>query len=85
MKKIYLTAAVAAAFSLNTMAQSNSFDYNVDRFADIQVLRYKVPGLDGLSLDQKRYVYYLSEAALYGRDILFDQTWQIQSSNSPSA
>lgn len=73
MKKVYLTAAVAAAFSLNTMAQSNSFDYNVDRFADIQVLRYKVPGLDGLSLDQKRYVYYLSEAALYGRDILFDQ------------
>ena len=41
MKKIYLTAAVAAAFSLNTMAQSNSFDYNVDRFADIQCFAIK--------------------------------------------
>ena len=73
MKKIYLSAAIVAAFSLNTMAQSSSFDYNVDRFADIQVLRYQVPGFDDLSLNQKRYVYYLSEAALYGRDILFDQ------------
>ena len=45
----------------------------VDRFADIQVLRYEVPGFDCLTLRQKRLVYYLSEAALWGRDILFDQ------------
>lgn len=49
------------------------FNYNVDRFADLQVLRYQVTGFDKLSLQQKELVYYLSEAALWGRDILFDQ------------
>ena len=43
------------------------------RFADIQLLRYEVPGFDTLSLRQKKLVYYLSEAALSGRDILWDQ------------
>lgn len=73
MKKFYLCALLAGAFSLNTMAQSSDFNYSVDHFADIQVLRYQVPGFDGLTLNQKKYVYYLTEAALYGRDILFDQ------------
>ena len=58
---------------MNTMAQSSDFNYSVDHVADIQVLRYQVPGFDGLTLNQKKYVYYLTEAALYGRDILFDQ------------
>ena len=49
------------------------FDYTVDRFADIEVLRYKVPGFENLSLNQKKLVYYLTEAALWGRDILWDQ------------
>lgn len=49
------------------------FDYNVERFADLQILRYQVPGFDGLTLDQKKLVYYLSEAAQSGRDILYDQ------------
>ena len=48
-------------------------DYNVDRFADIEVLRYTVPGFDSLSLDQKKLIYYLNEAALTGRDIIWDQ------------
>ena len=75
MKKTLLSAAVLAAVSLNScMTQENEkFDYNVDRFADIQVLRYQVPGFDQLTLNQKIYVYYLTEAAIYGRDILFDQ------------
>ena len=75
MKKALLSAAVIAAVSLNScMTQENEkFDYNVDRFADIQVLRYQVPGFDQLTLNQKIYVYYLTEAAIYGRDILFDQ------------
>ena len=75
MKKTLLTAAVLAAVSLNScMTQENEkFDYNVDRFADIQVLRYQVPGFEQLTLNQKIYVYYLTEAAIYGRDILFDQ------------
>ncbi len=46
---------------------------NPNRFADIQVLQYEVPGFDNLSLKQKLLVYYLSEAALAGRDIIFDQ------------
>lgn len=53
------------------MAQD--FNYNVDRFADIEVLRYQVPGFDELSLNQKKLVYYLTEAAQQGRDILTDQ------------
>jgi dipeptidyl-peptidase-3 len=47
--------------------------YSVDRFADIEILRYDVPGFESLSLQQKRLLYHLSEAALMGRDILFDQ------------
>lgn len=49
------------------------FEYAVEQFADLQVLRYQVPGFEDLSLRQKQLVFYLSEAALQGRDILFDQ------------
>lgn len=51
----------------------NSFSYTVEQFADLQILRYRVPGFEQLSLRQKQLIYYLSEAALEGRDILFDQ------------
>ncbi len=53
--------------------QADDFDYVVDRFADIEVLRYKVPEFENLTLNQKILVYYLTEAALWGRDILWDQ------------
>ena len=53
--------------------QEDAFDYTVEQFADLQLLRYKVHGFDELPLAQKKLVYYLSEAALQGRDILFDQ------------
>ena len=49
------------------------FNYVVDQFADIQVLRYQIPGFEKLSLRQKQLLYHLSEAALMGRDILYDQ------------
>jgi len=49
------------------------FKYEVDEFADLQILRYYVPGFNNLTLEQKELVYYLSMAALEGRDILFDQ------------
>ena len=75
MNKI-LTIAAAAAVSFTAMAQDKPFDYNVDRFADIEVLRYKVPDFESLSLDQKRLVYYLTEAAIWGRDILWDQNYK---------
>ena len=50
-----------------------TFHYTVEQFADLQILRYRVPGFERLSLRQKMLVYYLSQAALEGRDILFDQ------------
>ena len=54
MKKTLLTAAVLAAVSLNSCMtqETEKFDYNVDRFADIQVLRYQVPGFEQLTLNQ---------------------------------
>ncbi len=72
MKK-FVFAAIATALSMTAMAQTSNFNYSVDRFADIEVLRYQVPGFEDLSLQQKELVYYLTEAALNGRDILFDQ------------
>lgn len=57
-----------------TESETNkNFTYEVDEFADIQILRYKVPGFESLTLQQKTQLYYLSMAALEGRDILFDQ------------
>ena len=67
-------AALAVASSTIMASNTDSkFDYVVDRFADIEVLRYKVPGFDELSLNQKKLIYYLTEAAIAGRDILWDQ------------
>lgn len=74
--KIMASSALALAISANAMAktkQENTFNYVVERFADIEVLRYKVPGFEELSLNQKKLVYYLSQAAIYGRDILWSQ------------
>lgn len=68
--------ATAAAFggSVEATAQTtDGFKYTDERFADIQMLRYKVEGFDNLTLKQKTFIYYLQEAALQGRDILFDQ------------
>ena len=59
--------------STDVQDEMKNFSYAVDRFADIQVIRYKVPGFEDLSLDQKKLVYFLSKAALEGRDILYDQ------------
>ena len=56
-----------------TTAEADKFDYTVEQFADLQILRYKVPGFEELTLKQKELIYYLTQAALEGRDILFDQ------------
>jgi dipeptidyl-peptidase-3 len=50
--------------------------HQVDRFADVQVLRYEVPGFDQLSLREKKLVYFLSQSALAGRDIIYDQNYE---------
>lgn len=74
MSKTLSTLMLASMISLNAAAVvDKNFDYHVDRFADIEVLRYEVPEFDRLSLDQKKMVYYLSQAAQYGRDIIWDQ------------
>tara|TARA_Y100000758_G_scaffold10326_1_gene7867 strand:+ start:321 stop:2303 length:1983 start_codon:yes stop_codon:yes gene_type:complete len=56
--------------------QKNNFKVQVDRFSDIEILRYEVPGFEDLSLKQKKFIYYLSEAALSGRDIIYDQNYK---------
>lgn len=53
-----------------------SFNYTVEQFADIKILRYKIPGFEDLSLRQKKLVYFLSEAGLSGRDIMYDQNYR---------
>ena len=66
-------ALTACAGSKEEKGQAGDFNYVVDQFADLQILRYQVPGFESLSLKQKQLLYHLSEAALMGRDILFDQ------------
>ena len=76
MNKILTTVATMAILTTSCTqkaAKEGDFNYNVDQFADIEVLRYKVPGFEELTLEQKKLIYYLNEAALQGRDILFDQ------------
>ena len=72
-------ATMMMATSCSKTAQkadgNDDFNYNVDRFADIEVLRYKVPDFENLTLNQKILVYYLTEAAQWGRDILWDQNY----------
>src|SRR6056297_2796214 len=53
-----------------------SFPYFLEQFADLKILRYQVPGFEDLSLNQKKLIYCLSEAALCGRDIIFDQNFK---------
>ncbi len=75
---LFLLAACNEGKKADTPAPENdgidsTFQYKVDRFADIEILRYPVPGFNSLSLQQKELIYYLSQAALEGRDILWDQ------------
>ena len=69
-------APVDATDADDDHAVTPEFEIQADRFADVQVLRYLVPGFDELSLQEKKLVYYLSQAALSGRDIIYDQNYQ---------
>ena len=74
MNKTIPTLIIAAASAMPTLAAvDKNFNYHVDRFADIEVLRYEVPEFDRLTLNQKKMVYYLTQAAQMGRDIIWDQ------------
>ncbi|MCC8088105.1 MAG: dipeptidyl peptidase 3 [Rikenellaceae bacterium] len=67
-----LTGSVAEVYNKN----SDPFKWQVDRFDDVKVLRYQVPDFDSLKTEQKILIYYLSQAALCGRDILYDQNFK---------
>lgn len=77
MKKTIITSIAAigliAAIVTSCTCKQQPFPYTVDKFYDLEILRYQVPGFEQLSLQQKQLIFYLSEAALQGRDILFDQ------------
>lgn len=84
MKKIKLLTLMAMSAFLFSCGpskpkddeQKDDFEFKLEQFGDVKVMRYKVPGFDELSLDQKKLVYYLSEAAKCGRDIIFDQNYK---------
>ena len=71
MKKIILFGF--ALITLSACQKQQTFNYTVDKFYDLEILRYQVPEFDSLTLQQKTLVYHLTEAALQGRDILYDQ------------
>ena len=67
---------VANPAEVGEVAQTNDFDYQVDEFADIKVLRYQIPGWEDLELKEQKLVYYLVQAGLSGRDIIWDQNYK---------
>ncbi|MFD2541097.1 dihydrofolate reductase [Lacinutrix gracilariae] len=56
--------------------KEQTFDYNVEQFADIKILRYQIPGWEHLTLKEQKLVYYLTQAGLAGRDIMWDQNYR---------
>ena len=76
LKMAAVSALASAAVSCGNGAQTQQgedFKYLIDEFADIKIMRYRIPGWEDLTLQQKEYVYHLGEAAKYGRDIIWDQ------------
>jgi dipeptidyl-peptidase-3 len=71
-------AADTATEETDTATETDleNFVWNPERFADKNIIRYQVPGFEQLSLDQKKLVYYLTEAGLAGRDIIYDQNYR---------
>lgn len=59
-----------------TPISDDSFEFKVDQFADLSILRYQIPGWDELTLNEKELVYYLTQAGLAGRDIMWDQKYR---------
>ncbi|HQB23308.1 MAG TPA: dihydrofolate reductase, partial [Bacteroidales bacterium] len=81
MKIAFACIAGIAGLSCSTgtksaKKQDDTFRYLAESFADIKIIRYKVPGWDDLTLQQKTFMYYLGEAAKSGRDIFWDQNFK---------
>ncbi|MCF6168510.1 dihydrofolate reductase [Lutibacter sp.] len=79
---VMLMTSVLFSCSDNTKENKNNkeaqapFKYEVEQFADVKILRYQIPGFEELSLKQKELVYYLSQAGMVGRDIMYDQNYR---------
>lgn len=69
-------AGLFAASCKDGAVKEEPFRYLADEFADLKVIRYRIPGWDSLTLQQKEYIYHLSEAAKAGRDIFWDQNFK---------
>lgn len=83
IKQYYLVFVLALAFSCQphqqneqAASQDQDFKYLSEQFADLKIIRYKIPGFDHLTLKQKELVYYLTQAGLEGRDIMWDQNYR---------
>ena len=82
MKKSFILLIVMAIFwscqpkQQEDAVNSGEFKYISEQFADLKIIRYQIPGFDQLSLDQKKLVYYLTQAGLSGRDIIWDQNYR---------
>jgi dipeptidyl-peptidase III len=73
---IILIVMVTSCKKEKKETSENAFQFLVEQFADVKIMRYQVPGFDELTLGQKKLLYYLSQAAIEGRDILFDQNYR---------
>ena len=80
MKYTLLVAAFASLLFFSCDETKNEtpekFDYNVTQFEDIKILRYQIPSWDNLTLKEQKLVYYLTQAGLEGRDIIWDQNYR---------
>jgi len=76
MKRVFTLFALMLGFIACTTVPGGNDKYLVDEFADLKVIRYEIPNWDMLTLQQKEYIYYLSEAAKCGRDILWLQNFK---------
>jgi len=71
-----MLTAIITLDSCSTQDGKDDFEYSVEKFADLQVLRYPVLGFDSLPPQQKEFIYYMSQAAIEGRDIIYDQNYK---------
>ncbi len=83
MKQLLYSALVLGALILSSCggpnvadSQESTFEYNVDQFADIKILRYQIPGFEDLTLKEQKLVYYMTQAGLEGRDIMWAQNYR---------
>ena len=76
IKQILLFVFIFFISCSSPIKEKSDFNFFSEQFADLKILRYQVPGFDELNLDQKKLVYYLSQAGLSGRDIMYDQNYR---------